>query len=51
MTPPDLGTLRALYDDRTDTLTDHQRLAYEVLGVKRLAVRQQRDVAKIIHET
>lgn len=29
--PPDLGTLRALYDDRTDTLADHQKLAYEAL--------------------
>ncbi|AOK49118.1 hypothetical protein WT60_19330 [Burkholderia sp. MSMB617WGS] len=25
--PPDLGMLRALYDDRTDTLADHQKLA------------------------
>lgn len=31
---PDLGTLRTLYDDRTDTLADHQKLAYEALGFR-----------------
>lgn len=31
VTPPDMGTLGALYDGRTDTLIDHQMLAYQAL--------------------
>ncbi|UMY33482.1 Tn3 family transposase [Burkholderia contaminans] len=48
--PPDLGTLRALYDDRTDTLTDHQKLAYEALGFKPMAEHQRRYVVRWLKE-
>ncbi|KVD49416.1 Tn3 family transposase [Burkholderia ubonensis] len=48
--PPDLGTLRALYDDRTDTLADHQRLAYDALGFKPMAEHQWRYVVRWLKE-
>jgi TnpA family transposase len=47
---PDLGTLRALYDDRTDTLADHQRLAYDALGFKPMAEHQRRYVVRWLKE-
>ncbi|CAJ3199676.1 transposase Tn3 family protein [Burkholderia pseudomallei] len=48
--PPDLGTLRALYDDRTDTLTDHQKLAYEALGFRPMAEHQRRYIVRWLKE-
>ncbi len=48
--PPDLGTLRALYDDRTDTLADHQRLAYDALGFQPMAEHQRRYVVRWLKE-
>ncbi len=48
--PPDLGTLRALYDDRTDTLADHQKLAYEALGFRPMAEHQRRYVVRWLKE-
>lgn len=48
--PPDLGTLRALYDDRTDTLADHQKLTYEALGFQPMAEHQRRYVIRWLKE-
>lgn len=48
--PPDLGTLRALYDDRTDTLADHQKLAYDALGFRPMAEHQRRYVVRWLKE-
>lgn len=48
--PPDLGTLRVLYDDRTDTLADHQKLAYETLGFQPMAEHQRHYVVRWLKE-
>lgn len=48
--PPDLGTLRVLYDDRTDTLADHQKLAYETLGFQPMAEHLRRYVVRWLKE-
>ncbi|GAB7545449.1 hypothetical protein CS8_051300 [Cupriavidus sp. 8B] len=44
VTPPDMGTLGALYDGRTDTLVDHQMQAYQALELSPTAERQRRYV-------
>ena len=48
--PPELGTLRSLYDGRTDTLVDHQMLAYQVLGFGPMAEHQRRYVVRWLKE-
>ena len=48
--PPELGTLRSLYDGRTDTLVDHQMLAYQVLGFRPMAEHQRRYVVRWLKE-
>ncbi len=50
ITPPDMGTLSALYDGRTDTLVDHQILAYQALGFSPLAEHQRRYVMRWLKE-
>ncbi|UBM07889.1 Tn3 family transposase [Cupriavidus metallidurans] len=48
--PPDMGTLGALYDGRTDTLVDHQMLAYQALGFSPMAEHQRRYVMRWLKE-
>lgn len=48
--PPDLGTLRSLYDGRSDMLADHQKLAYEALGFRPMAEHQRRYVVRWLKE-
>jgi hypothetical protein len=48
--PPELGTLRSLYDGRTDTLVDHQMLAYQALGFGPMAEHQRRYVVRWLKE-
>ena len=50
ITPPDMGTLSALYDRRTDTLVDHQMLAYQALGFSPMAEHQRRYVTRWLKE-
>lgn len=50
VTPPDMGTLGALYDGRTDTLVDHQMLAYQALGFSPMAEHQRRYVTRWLKE-
>lgn len=50
MDPPDLGTLRSLYDGRSDMLADHQKLAYEALGFRPMAEHQRRYVVRWLKE-
>ncbi|CAG9184814.1 Tn3 family transposase ISBusp1 [Cupriavidus laharis] len=50
ITPPDMGTLSALYDGRTDTLVDHQMLAYQALGFSPMAEHQRRYVTRWLKE-
>jgi hypothetical protein len=45
--PPELGTLRSLYDRRTDSLIDHQMLAYQTLGFGPMAEHQRRYVVRL----
>ena len=44
--PPDLGTLRTLYETRERTLFDHQVLAYSALGFVPMAEHQRRYVVR-----
>ena len=48
--PPDMGTLTALYDGRTDTLVDHQMLAYQALGFSPIVEHQRRYVTRWLKE-
>ncbi|CAG2147290.1 hypothetical protein LMG19282_03123 [Cupriavidus campinensis] len=41
-----MGTLSALYDGRTDTLVDHQILAYQALYLSPMAEYQRRYVTR-----
>ncbi|KVE40067.1 transposase [Burkholderia sp. BDU5] len=50
ITPPDIGTLRSLYDGRADTLVDHQVLAYQALGFRPMAEHQRRYVVRWLKE-
>lgn len=50
VTPPDMGTLNALYDGRTDTLSNHQMLAYQALGFSPMAEHQRRYVTRWLKE-
>ncbi|MFJ1260683.1 hypothetical protein [Cupriavidus sp. CuC1] len=45
-----MGTLGALYDGRTDTLVDHQMLAYQALGFSPMAEHQRRYVTRWLKE-
>ena len=45
-----MGTLSALYDGRTDTLVDHQMLAYQALGFSAMAEHQRRYVTRWLKE-
>ncbi|MBP0595261.1 DUF4158 domain-containing protein [Paraburkholderia sp. LEh10] len=48
--PPDLGTLRALYETCARTLIDHQVLAYQALGFRPMAGHQRRYVVRgLVH--
>ncbi|CAE6965459.1 Tn3 family transposase [Paraburkholderia domus] len=42
--PPDVGTLRSIYDGRFDTLTDHHRFAQGVVNFRPIAEHQRRYV-------
>ena len=48
--PPDLGTLRTMYETRARTLIDHQVLAYQALGFRPMAEHQRRYVARWLKE-
>ena len=48
--PPDLGTLRTLYETRARTLIDHQLLAYQTLGFSPMAEHQRRYVVRWLKE-
>jgi len=48
--PPDLGTLRTLYETRARTLIDHQVLAYQALGFRPMAEHQRRYVVRWLKE-
>ena len=48
--PPDLGTLRTLYETRERTLFDHQVLAYRALGFVPMAEHQRRYVVRWLKE-
>jgi hypothetical protein len=48
--PPEFGTLRSLYDGRTDTLVAHQMLAYQVLGFRPMAEYHRRYVVRWLKE-
>ncbi|HUL64683.1 MAG TPA: DUF4158 domain-containing protein [Burkholderiaceae bacterium] len=48
--PPDLRTLRTLYETRARTLIDHQVLAYQALGFRPMAERQRRYVVRWLKE-
>ena len=50
VTPPDMGTLTALYDGHTDTLVDHQMLAYQALGFSPVAEHQRRYLTRWLKE-
>ncbi len=50
VTPPDMGTLNALYDGHTDTLSNHQMLAYQALGFSPMAEHQRRYVTRWLKE-
>ncbi|NEX59945.1 Tn3 family transposase [Noviherbaspirillum galbum] len=49
--PPDIGTLRSLYDNRANTLLDHQHLAYQTLGFSVLTEHRRRYLVRWIKET
>jgi TnpA family transposase len=48
--PPDLGTLRALYETRERTLFDHQVIAYQTIGFVPMAEHQRRYVVRWLKE-
>jgi hypothetical protein len=48
---PEVGTLRALYETRPRTLTDHQKLAYEALGFGAMTEPQRRHAAHWLKQT
>jgi TnpA family transposase len=48
--PPDLGTLRTLYETRARTLIDHQVLAYQALGFRPMAEHHRRYVVRWLKE-
>jgi len=48
--PPDLGTLRTLYETRERTLFDHQVLAYRAIGFVPMAEHQRRYVVRWLKE-
>jgi TnpA family transposase len=50
MEPPDLGTLRTLYETRERTLFDHQVIAYQALGFVPMAEHQRRYVVRWLKE-
>ncbi|MFJ3319037.1 Tn3 family transposase [Herbaspirillum huttiense] len=49
--PPDIGTLRSLYDTRPRTLVDHQQLAYQTLGFGSMTEHQRRYLVRWLKET
>ncbi|MBU9546209.1 Tn3 family transposase [Burkholderia multivorans] len=48
--PPDLGTLRSLYDGNLKTLSDHQRFARDVTNFRSIAEHQRRYVIRWLKE-
>lgn len=48
---PEIGTLRALYDERPRALIDHQKLAYEALGFSMMSEHQRRYLVRWLKET
>ncbi|ABO60166.1 transposase Tn3 family protein (plasmid) [Burkholderia vietnamiensis G4] len=48
--PPDMGTLRTLYETRARTLVDHQVIAYQSLGFSPMAEHQRRYVVRWLKE-
>ncbi|HEY0847457.1 MAG TPA: Tn3 family transposase [Noviherbaspirillum sp.] len=49
--PPEIGTLRSLYDTRPRTLIDHQQLAYRALGFAAMTEHQRRYLVRWLKET
>ena len=49
--PPEVSTLRALYQTRPRTLTDHQVVAYEALGFGLMTEHQRRYILRWLKET
>lgn len=49
--PPDIGTLRAIYDKGPRTLIDHQQLAYQALGFQVMTEHQRRYLVRWLKET
>ncbi|WP_162071090.1 Tn3 family transposase [Burkholderia sp. THE68] len=48
--PPDLGTLRSIYDGRFDTLSDHQRFAQIIANFRTISEHQRRYVIRWLKE-
>jgi hypothetical protein len=48
--PPDLGTLRTLYETQARTLIDHQVPAYQALGFRPMVEHQRRYVMRWLKE-
>ncbi|SAL05804.1 transposase Tn3 [Caballeronia calidae] len=48
--PPDLGTLRSIYDGRFDTLSDHQRFAQIIANFRVISEHQRRYVIRWLKE-
>lgn len=48
--PPDVGTLRSIYDGRFDTLSDHQRFAQIVANFRIISEHQRRYVIRWLKE-
>ncbi|WP_175795695.1 DUF4158 domain-containing protein, partial [Burkholderia multivorans] len=48
--PPDLGTLRSLYDGNLKTLSDHQRFARDAINFRAIAEHQRRYVIRWLKE-
>ncbi|WP_137910022.1 MULTISPECIES: Tn3 family transposase [unclassified Burkholderia] len=48
--PPDIGTLRSLYDGNLKTLSDHQRFAQSVINFRSIAEHQRRYVIRWLKE-
>lgn len=49
--PPELGTLRSLYETRPRTLIDHQQLAQQALGFSSMTEHQRRYLVRWLKET
>ena len=49
--PPEIGTLRSLYETRPRTLIDHQQLAQQALGFSSMTEHQRRYLVRWLKET